>query len=273
MILISKIKIGERHRKDLGDIDALARDIEEIGLLQPIVVTSKGELIAGFRRLEAWKRTNFANQPIPTHVVDLDAIVRGEFSENMQRKNFTPSEIVAIKRSLEPLFRAAARVRQAHGGTAPGKRMKTQAPSTKGNALDQLGKVLGRDRKTIGKAEVVVTAAEDDPVKFGKHLAYMDRTGKVDGAFQAVKRTMAGETWEPPAQASPKTAFDRIVFGEPIGGYSIQRMRNAKKRCEWALRVFEYVLDNVSVPASADQALREFENEDLVLRAFKCADG
>jgi len=52
---ISKITIGPRCRKDLGDIQALAKSISEIGLLHPIVVTPQFELIAGRRRLEAMK--------------------------------------------------------------------------------------------------------------------------------------------------------------------------------------------------------------------------
>jgi ParB-like chromosome segregation protein Spo0J len=35
---ISDIKIGERFRKDLGDIQTLANSIKEIGLLQPVVI-------------------------------------------------------------------------------------------------------------------------------------------------------------------------------------------------------------------------------------------
>lgn len=50
---ITDIKIGNRFRKDLGDIQTLANSIQEIGLLQPIVVNQNNELIAGQRRLEA----------------------------------------------------------------------------------------------------------------------------------------------------------------------------------------------------------------------------
>ena len=38
LLPISQIKIGDRHRKDLGDLDALAASIEK-GFLQPIGVT------------------------------------------------------------------------------------------------------------------------------------------------------------------------------------------------------------------------------------------
>jgi len=50
---IADIRIGERHRKDMGDIEELARSIDEIGLLQPIVVEPDGTLIAGERRIRA----------------------------------------------------------------------------------------------------------------------------------------------------------------------------------------------------------------------------
>ena len=36
---IDSITVGVRHRRDLGDMSALMRSIEEVGLLQPITVT------------------------------------------------------------------------------------------------------------------------------------------------------------------------------------------------------------------------------------------
>src|SRR5262245_27355744 len=35
---VNNVIVGHRHRKDLGDIDGLARSIETVGLLQPIVL-------------------------------------------------------------------------------------------------------------------------------------------------------------------------------------------------------------------------------------------
>ena len=50
---IANIKIGTRHRKDLGDIDGLAASIQQVGLLHPLVVTPGLTLLAGERRLAA----------------------------------------------------------------------------------------------------------------------------------------------------------------------------------------------------------------------------
>ena len=39
---IGRITVGERHRRDLGDIAALAKSIDEIGLLHPVPVATFG---------------------------------------------------------------------------------------------------------------------------------------------------------------------------------------------------------------------------------------
>lgn len=58
-IEVSSIEVGDRVRKDLGDIEELARNIKDIGLLNPITVREIGngkyDLVAGERRLEACK--------------------------------------------------------------------------------------------------------------------------------------------------------------------------------------------------------------------------
>ena len=73
---VTDIIVGKRHRLDLGDIDALARSIAEVGLLHPIPIRPDCILIAGVRRLAACKTLGW--QDIPVHVVELDKIARGE---------------------------------------------------------------------------------------------------------------------------------------------------------------------------------------------------
>jgi ParB family transcriptional regulator, chromosome partitioning protein len=107
---IRKIKDRNRYRKSLGDIESLAVNIKELGLLHPIVVRPDGRLIAGERRLAACKRLGWKS--VPVTYVDLKEVVRGEFAENAFRKDFLPSEIEAIRRAIEPYERAAAKERQ-----------------------------------------------------------------------------------------------------------------------------------------------------------------
>jgi ParB-like chromosome segregation protein Spo0J len=53
---IAAITIGNRHRRDMGDIEGLAVWIKDIGLLQPICVRPDGTLIAGARRFARSRR-------------------------------------------------------------------------------------------------------------------------------------------------------------------------------------------------------------------------
>jgi ParB-like chromosome segregation protein Spo0J len=107
---ITDIKVGKRHRRDMGDIKAFATNVREIGILQPVVVTPPGKLIAGERRLLAAKEAGLCD--VPVHVVDIDAIARGELAENTYRKDFTPSEMVAIAATVEEQERKLAKARQ-----------------------------------------------------------------------------------------------------------------------------------------------------------------
>lgn len=114
---ISEVTVGTRHRKEMGDLDALMDSIEEFGLLHPIVVTPDGVLVAGMRRLEACRR--LCRDTVPVRMVDTDRLVRAEHDENELRKDFTPSERVAIGRALEPKERDAAKKRAARPGQPP----------------------------------------------------------------------------------------------------------------------------------------------------------
>src|SRR5262249_23194614 len=57
----------------------------------------------------------------------------------------------------------------------------------KGRALDNVAKVVGKDRRTIERAEAVVSAAEAEPERFGKLVEDMDRTGRVNAPFKRLK--------------------------------------------------------------------------------------
>src|SRR5215470_9639509 len=93
---INSIRVGTRHRRDLGDIDGLAVSIADVGMLHPIVITPDGMLVAGERRLIACKQLGWTE--IAVTIVDLDDMVRGQLAENAIRKDFLPSEIDAIRR-------------------------------------------------------------------------------------------------------------------------------------------------------------------------------
>jgi ParB-like chromosome segregation protein Spo0J len=221
---IEEIIIGPRHRQDLGDIAALAKSIRDIGLLHPIVVTPDKMLIAGRRRFEAMKELDY--EEVPVHVVQRldDALLslRAERDENECRKQFTPSEAVAIGKALEELEKPKAATRKKEGakkggqangakkraepnegpGKFPGPSPETtngpatsepatseaKTPSPERRVRDKVAEAVGMSGRNYEKAKVVVDAAEENPEQYGAAKAEMDKTGKVDPAFEKVRQ-------------------------------------------------------------------------------------
>lgn len=98
---ISKIKIGERQRKYIGDITTLKKSMKEIGLLNPIIVSSDYTLIAGYRRLLAAKELGW--KTITARVISSDKkdiFEDIEFYENYARKNLFQEEIEEVVKKL-----------------------------------------------------------------------------------------------------------------------------------------------------------------------------
>jgi N6-adenosine-specific RNA methylase IME4 len=94
---LAEIRVGKRHRKDMGDLDALVESMRTLGLLQPIGITPDKELVFGQRRLKAARKLGWTS--IPSRVVKVDALI-AERDENEVRKEFTPSERVSIVRAI-----------------------------------------------------------------------------------------------------------------------------------------------------------------------------
>jgi hypothetical protein len=95
-----QIRIGERHRKDMGDLEVLAASIATEGLLQPVGITEENLLVFGERRLRA-VRDVLKQATIAARIVRVSSILAGEYAENEIRKDFTPSERVAIGKAIE----------------------------------------------------------------------------------------------------------------------------------------------------------------------------
>jgi DNA modification methylase len=169
----------ERYRKEFGDIDTLADNISNLGLLQPIVISKNNELIDGQRRILAYQK--LGNTEIPCFKVNLEKIVLGEFSANHYRKDWTYSEIVAIKRAIEPYERMKAKERMLSG--------KPSVNLTRGRSIDSVGKIVGASRNTIKKAEEIVTAAEQTPERYQPLLDKIDsKQLSVDKAYNKLNK-------------------------------------------------------------------------------------
>jgi ParB family chromosome partitioning protein len=103
---VDKIKVKKRIRQDLGDIEGLKQSMQKFGLVSPIVITQKGELIAGHRRLSAaielgWKRIQVVRIDLENPKDKLE----WEIEENIRRKDFTHAELELAYLELARLSR------------------------------------------------------------------------------------------------------------------------------------------------------------------------
>jgi ParB/RepB/Spo0J family partition protein len=142
---IADIDIGPRRRQ-LRDVDELAASIKAIGLLQPIVLTQAGRLVAGRHRLEAVKQLGWTKVPsILRSLTDLDAEL-AEIDENLIR-----NELTQLERS-EHLARRKAIYEARHPETrhhVAGGKARQQAASDKMSFAADTATKTGVTRRTI----------------------------------------------------------------------------------------------------------------------------
>lgn len=201
-IPIGDIVIGDRHRKDQGDIEGLAKSIEALGLLQPIGITKRNVLVFGERRLRAFQQ--LGRRTIPCHLVDVPRIVDGEHAENEIRKSFTNDEKHAIALAVveEIKARGERRGRPKKANDSDEKivqpvvqfiREATDAPEPGEPDNDERRKTVevaaakvGWSRETLRKATEVKAAVEADPEKNGDLLDKLNKS--VKGAWGELQK-------------------------------------------------------------------------------------
>lgn len=104
LVPIRDIKIKKRVRKDLGNLEDLKDSLKMYGLLNPITLNSKYELIAGERRLQAATQLGWTtiNANIVSNLSEIEQLEM-ELEENNQRKEFTDEELLEGYKRLERL--------------------------------------------------------------------------------------------------------------------------------------------------------------------------
>jgi N6-adenosine-specific RNA methylase IME4 len=257
---ISSIVVNGRHRKDLGDIEALARSIQDIGLLQPVVLASDGTtLVAGERRIAAYRQ--LGRTRIPAHIVtsidDLYGRLRGERDENTCRKDFDPSEGVAMGRSVTEAAKAMAKAAHQEGVKRGGETAGKGRPKDNSSGANcttpkrdnskrtkaKEAQAAGMKQRTYEKAEAVVDSGDEELI------AEMDRTGKVDRAFRKLR--VATAIHEP--AKLPEGVFD-VLLADPPWKYDFAETETREIENQYpTMTVSE--LAKLSVPSATDSVL------------------
>lgn len=197
---ISEIEIGERVRKDMGNLDELAHSIQKNGLLHPVVITRDSRLVCGARRIEAVKLLGW--EEITVNEMDIEDLLSAEHDENAVRKDFLPSEAVAIGRMIETRLRITPSERSKRGWAS--RRNGDANSKLKSAATTHVvaAKAVGMSGGAYQHAKEVVRAAEEEPQIYGDLPAQMDSLGSVYPVHKEMKRRQNGER---PSSVIPRT--------------------------------------------------------------------
>lgn len=155
-----KIVVRDRIRKDFGDIEELAKDIKENGLINPPVVTPEMELIAGERRLRAMKSLGYPQVEVRVMTVQ-DALhqLKLEISENENRKEFSFSEKMEWAERLKEEYRKIAEVNSLSGTSV-------QHGTVVGRVDERVADEVGIGGKTtLRKAEYIKANADEEMIR------------------------------------------------------------------------------------------------------------
>ena len=250
-----------RFRKDFGDLNSLAASIAEIGLLQPIGIDSGNQLVFGERRLRAFKM--LGRETIPARIVNLDSLIKGELAENDCRKDFTPSERVAIGAAIE------AELSQRHGGDRKsenqGGKNSTLIDAPEGKTRDLVAKATGfGNGKTYEQAKKVVQEAAPELVEaMDRGEASVSAAAALLSEPKEVQAKVAQEGKKAIQQAAKQARTPKIELIKPAGTphvlYVINAMdvllRQMQREGMSAVQMADVFLDEVdtSSPAIADR--------------------
>ncbi len=180
IIDVNKIVVRDRIRKDFGDLTELAMDIQDNGLICPIVVNKDYVLLAGERRLRAVKRLGWKQVEVKMmDTRDAEHELNIEISENDVRKAFSKSERVDYMYRLMRIEKEKAAERVAEGGQGGVK------SSDLGRAKDKTAEAFGIGRQTMEREMSIV---ENKDLLDPKDFADWDE-GKLstNKAYQKIK--------------------------------------------------------------------------------------
>lgn len=124
LINIEQIKIEDRIRKDFGNIQELADDIKQNGLINPPVVMQESDntytLLAGERRIRALKLLGYKQVEVRTwKSLNDEEKLNIEISENEARKDFSKSERMEYALRLAKIEGLKAEERMKSGKADP----------------------------------------------------------------------------------------------------------------------------------------------------------
>lgn len=218
-IPVDSVIVGDRVRKNLGEMVPLQVSMTRVGQLQPIGITAGNELVFGLRRLEAaramaWETIRAVRLDSLT---DAGKLALAEQDENTCREPFSPLELLEMAKRIDAVLPKSKGGRPPEKtvptvGTVSGEESKTAQNSAKPpktakdrtekkepkpkKRREQIAKAVGTSHENLRRIETVAQAAESDPEKFGPVAAEMEATGNVAAAYEAVQEATEPDNGE-----------------------------------------------------------------------------
>lgn len=164
---IAEIVVGERRREEMGDIAGLASNIDQHGLIHPILLSDDGELIAGERRLRACRSLGWTHiEARRWRVLSEDERRAIELAENLNRKDLTAYERSrSLSRSAD-LMGAVLREEAASEADfiSDSEKKSRMGRPTKPDAINRVAEQLGVGVASLHDATRHVAAADAFPL-------------------------------------------------------------------------------------------------------------
>jgi ParB family chromosome partitioning protein len=194
------IVVGARHRKDLGDIDALAESINRVGLLQLPTVTPDGVLICGARRLAAIKQLGWrtVNVWVRTELSSKLTALMAERDDVASHKDYSKVELAEMYEELKAEFAADAARRQ------QGSRFSAEHQPLPDGIADSATPLADADGQATG----------DSRIQAAKMLGGASHYTMEH--VLAIKQLSEDETRDPALRQMAAEALQRIGDGGPV---------------------------------------------------------
>jgi ParB family chromosome partitioning protein len=248
---IDSITVGLRHRKDPGELTALMKSIEEVGLLQPVTVTPDGVLICGWRRLEALRRLGRRTLSVwvRSGISDQLSHLLAQQDENEQRKPLSPVETARLYAEIKMLekedaqrrmaatqFGGAGRDGEASGsGDSPGpcgdSRTRAAQLATGGNSYHRLEQINWIESITEDE-----TLSESVREFASNMLSEIEDGAPVSPAYKRVKAAVELASKPPPPTNEEQDEVTRLAaealkrVQEEENAKQLRALRNKAKR-------------------------------------------
>lgn len=229
---IDSIRIVDRHRRDLGDLDALGKSILDVGLLNPVTLTCDDRLVAGQRRMQACRLIGMDTVPVRyvDNLTDAAALLRAERDENVCRKDMSASELYAVGKALEGLERPAAAQRQADAGA----RNLGIASSDPGigtsdyhDTREAVGAAIGLSGPQWQRLKHMGDRAAEGDQPASNTLQRIDSGEEtIAGGYRKLRKTDTEPTAQPATEPDPTPEQDWIPEGSDRSRKAVERRRH-----------------------------------------------